>query len=184
MRLLFIVMLTVSVTAQEIESSETDAILDDLFTVDSLEVLNLINDLKKQDYLYATVLYNDKVLFSGRDFGVEQYSIFPSISYIDATNFFLNIGSGYYSGIEPNWDFITLSGGYSNFVNKKKTLMGTLVYSYSSYTEDVANLNNQRLSAGLSLRHKALRNSATVGYLFGVSLLFLSQTIPIIQLNY
>ena len=45
--------------------------------------------------------------------------------------------------------------------------MGTLAYSYSSYTEDVANLNNQRLSAGLSLRHKALRNSATVGYLFG-----------------
>lgn len=167
MRLLFIVMLTVSVTAQEIESSEMDAILDDLFAVDSLEVLNLINDLKKQDYLYATVLYNDKVLFSGRDFGVEQYSIFPSISYIDANNFFLNLGSGYYSGIEPNWDFITLSGGYSNFINKKKTLMGTLVYSYSSYTEDIANLNNQRLSAGLSLRHKALRNSATVGYLFG-----------------
>lgn len=167
MRLLFIVMLTVSVTAQEIESSETDAILDDLFAVDSLEVLNLINDLKKQDYLYATVLYNDKVLFSGRDFGVEQYSIFPSISYIDANNFFLNLGSGYYSGIEPNWDFITLSGGYSNFINKKKTLMGTLAYSYSSYSEDVANLNNQRLSAGLSLRHKALRNSATVGYLFG-----------------
>ncbi len=45
--------------------------------------------------------------------------------------------------------------------------MGTLVYSYSSYTEDVANLNNQRLSLGLAYRHKALRNSATVGYLFG-----------------
>jgi hypothetical protein len=167
MRLLFIVLLSVSVTAQEIESSETDAILDDLFPVDSLEVLSLINDLKKQDYLYATVLYNDKVLFSGRDFGVDQYSIFPSISYIDANNFFLNIGSGYYSGIDPNWDFITFSGGYSKFINKKKNLMGTLVYSYSSYTEDVANLNNQRLSAGLSLRLKALRNSATVGYLFG-----------------
>ena len=121
MRLLFIVLLSVSVTAQEIESSETDAILDDLFPVDSLEVLSLINDLKKQDYLYATVLYNDKVLFSGRDFGVDQYSIFPSISYIDANNFFLNIGSGYYSGIDPNWTLSLSAVDIQNLSIKRKT---------------------------------------------------------------
>jgi hypothetical protein len=169
-RILFfarIILISVSVHAQEIESSEADAVLDDLFAMDSLEVVHLIDDLKKQDYLYTTVLYNNKVLFSGRDFGVDQYSFFPSVSYIDSNNFFIHVGTGYYSGIDPNWDFITFSGGYSNFIDKKKSLMGTLVYSYSSYTEDVANLNNQRVSAGLSLRKRPFRNSLSAGYLFG-----------------
>lgn len=155
------------VTAQEIELSEADAVLDDFFVVDSLNVLKLFDELKKQDYLYVSVLYNSKTLFSGRDFGVDQYSAFPSISYMDGNNFFANLSSGYYSGVSPNWDFITLSGGYSNYIDKKKTLMATAVYSYSSYTQDVADLNNQRITAGLSYRKKWFRNTLTGGYLFG-----------------
>ncbi|MGB1080732.1 MAG: hypothetical protein ACPGYI_05200 [Flavobacteriaceae bacterium] len=155
------------VRAQETELAEADAILDDLFVADSLDILDLFDDLKKQDYLYVTVLYNSKTLFSGRDFGVDQYSAFPSISYIDGNNFFANLSSGYYSGVSPNWDFVTLSGGYSNYINKKKTLMATAVYSYSSYTQDVADLNNQRITAGLSYRKKWFRNALTAGYLFG-----------------
>jgi len=164
---LLFVCISALVSAQEIELTEADAILDDLFEADSLDVLDLFDDLKKQDYLYVTVLYNSKTLFSGRDFGVDQYSAFPSISYIDGNNFFANLSSGYYSGVSPNWDFVTLSGGYSNYINKKKTLMATAVYSYSSYTQDVADLNNQRITAGLSFRKKWFRNALTAGYLFG-----------------
>jgi len=164
---LLIVCISALVRAQETELAEADAILDDLFVADSLDILDLFDDLKKQDYLYVTVLYNSKTLFSGRDFGVDQYSAFPSISYIDGNNFFANLSSGYYSGVSPNWDFVTLSGGYSNYINKKKTLMATAVYSYSSYTQDVADLNNQRITAGLSYRKKWFRNALTAGYLFG-----------------
>lgn len=164
---LLIVCISALVRAQETELAEADAILDDLFVADSLDILDLFYDLKKQDYLYVTVLYNSKTLFSGRDFGVDQYSAFPSISYIDGNNFFANLSSGYYSGVSPNWDFVTLSGGYSNYINKKKTLMATAVYSYSSYTQDVAELNNQRITAGLSYRKKWFRNALTAGYLFG-----------------
>lgn len=164
---LLIVCISALVRAQETELAEADAILDDLFVADSLDILDLFDDLKKQDYLYVTVLYNSKTLFSGRDFGVDQYSAFPSISYIDGNNFFANLSSGYYSGVSPNWDFVTLSGGYSNYINKKKTLMATAVYSYSSYTQDVAELNNQRITAGLSYRKKWFRNALTAGYLFG-----------------
>jgi len=160
-------LISVSVSAQEIERSETDVFLDELFVLDSLEVLNLMDDLKKQDYLYTTVLYNDKVLFSGRDFGVNQFSAFPSVTYIDAHNFFINMSAGYFSGIDPHWDFVSFSGGYSDYINKKKSLMATMVYSYSSYTADVANLNNQRISGSLSLRIKPFRNSLSAGYLFG-----------------
>ena len=164
---LVFICITALVRAQEIEPTEADAILDDFFISDSLDLLDLFDDLKKQDYLYVTVLYNSKTLFPGRDFGVEQYSAFPSVSYIDGNNFFANLSSGYYSNVSPNWDFVTFSGGYSNYINKKKTLLATGVYSYSSYTQDVADLNNHRISAGLSYRKKWFRNSLTSGYLFG-----------------
>ncbi|MDA0779734.1 MAG: hypothetical protein O2810_05870 [Bacteroidetes bacterium] len=165
--ILLFICITALVSAQQTELSEADAILNDLFVADSLDVLDLFDDLKKQDYLYLTVLYNNKTLFSGRDFGVEQYSAFPSISYINGNNFFANLSSGYYSGITPNWDFVTISGGYSNYIDTKKTLLATGVYSYSSYTQDVADLNNHRISIGLSYRKKWFRNSLTAGYLFG-----------------
>ena len=164
--LLFICIVTLA-RAQEIEPNEVDAILDDFFVTDSLDIFDLLDDLKKQDYLYVTVLYNSKTLFSGRDFGVEQYSAFPSISYIGGNNFFVNLSSGYYSSVSPNWDFVTLSGGYSNYIDKKKTLLATGVYSFSSYTQDVADLNNHRISTGLSFRKKWFRNSLTAGFLFG-----------------
>ena len=164
---LFFVMISALCTAQEVELSEADVILDDLFVSDSLDVLELFDKLKKQDYLYTTVIYNNKTLFSGRDFGVNQYSMFPSISYIDGDNFFLNLNAGYYSGVNPTWDFVTLSGGYSNYLNTRKTLLASGVYSYSSYSQDVADLNNHRLTAGLSFRKKWFRNTLTLGYLFG-----------------
>lgn len=155
------------VVAQEIELTEADAILDDLFATDSIDIEQLVNEIKKQDYLYATVIYNDKTLFSGRNFGVDQYSFFPSISYIDSNNFFLNVSSGYFSGVSPQWDFVTYSAGYSNFIDNKKSLSVTGIYSYSTFSQDVADLNNQRLMASLSYRKKWFRNSLSAGYLFG-----------------
>ena len=155
------------VLAQESVRSEADAILEELFPMDSLSIEAMVNDLKQQDFLYINTLYNNKTLFSGRDFGVEQYSFFPSVSYIDSNNFFLNVGSGYYSEVSPQWDFITFSGGYANYLNKKKSIMATGVYSYTSFTEDVADLNNQRVSLSLSYRNKWFRNALSGGYLFG-----------------
>ena len=155
------------VLAQERVKSEADAILDELFPIDSLTIESMVLDLKKQDFLYINTLYNTKTLFSGRDFGVEQYSFFPAISYLDSNNFFLNVGSGYYIEVDPQWDFITFSGGYLNHLNKKKSIVATAAYSYTTFTEDVADLNNQRVSLSLSYRAKQFRNALSGGYLFG-----------------
>ena len=165
--LFFLACIPALVLAQERVKSEADAILDELFPIDSLTIESMVLDLKKQDFLYINTLYNTKTLFSGRDFGVEQYSFFPAISYIDSNNFFLNVGSGYYSEVDPQWDFITFSGGYSNHLNKKKSIVATAAYSYTTFTEDVADLNNQRVSLSLSYRAKWFRNAISGGYLFG-----------------
>lgn len=50
---------------------------------------------------------------------------------------------------------------------QEKKLLGSIIYSYSTFTQDVANLNNQRISASLSVRLKWFRNSLSGGYLFG-----------------
>lgn len=163
----FLACIPALVLAQERVKSEADAILDELFPIESLTIESMVLDLKKQDFLYINTLYNTKTLFSGRDFGVEQYSFFPAISYIDSNNFFLNVGSGYYSEVDPQWDFITFSGGYSNHLNKKKSIVATAAYSYTTFTEDVADLNNQRVSLSLSYRAKWFRNALSGGYLFG-----------------
>ena len=163
----FLACIPALVLAQERVKSEADAILDELFPIESLTIESIVLDLKKQDFLYINTLYNTKTLFSGRDFGVEQYSFFPAISYIDSNNFFLNVGSGYYSEVDPQWDFITFSGGYSNHLNKKKSIVATAAYSYTTFTEDVADLNNQRVSLSLSYRAKWFRNALSGGYLFG-----------------
>lgn len=165
--LLIVCIIPALVVAQDVEQSETDALLDDLFAADSLDILELFDSLKKQDYIYGNISFSDKTLFSGRNFGVDQHSFFPAISYISSSDFFANIGSGYYSEVSPQWDFITLSGGYSNYINKKKSLLATAVYSHTFFTQDVADLNNHRLSASLSYRKKWFRNSLSAGYLFG-----------------
>ena len=171
----FLTLISALATAQETELNEADIILDDLFAADSLDIFQLVDEIKKQNYLYATVMYNDKTLFSGRDFGVDQYSVYPAISYIDANNFFLNVSSGYFSGVSPKWDFVTYSAGYSNYIDKKKSLTITGIYSYSSFSQDIANLNNQRLTTSVSFRKKAFRNALSAGYLFGgISTSFIS----------
>ena len=50
------------VLAQESVTSEADAILDELFPIDSLSIEAMVNDLKKQDFLYINTLYNNKTL--------------------------------------------------------------------------------------------------------------------------
>ena len=166
-RILFILFFPALIIAQNETQNEAEAFLDELFAVDSLEVIAFINDLKKQDYLYTTLIYNNKTLFSGRDFGVDQYSTFPSISYINSSNFFLNAGTGYYSGVTPHWDFVSLSGGYTTYLTKKKTLSATGIYSYSFYSDDTANLNKHRISGSIGLCLGGFRNSISSGYLFG-----------------
>ena len=87
-----------------------NSVLDQLFETDSPLV-----DLDRSDYLYSTFSFDDKVYFAGRDFGINQYSFTPNISYMRGQNFFLSLGSAYFSELRPNWDFISLSSGYSIF---------------------------------------------------------------------
>ena len=152
-------------------SSQTDeediilnSVLDELFKTDSLSV-----DLDRSDYLYTTFSIDDKVYFAGRNFGINQYSFTPNISYMRGQNFFLSLGSAYFSELNPNWDFISLSSGYSVFLDNSKRFNLTGIYSRIFFSADADELNPNRLAISLVYHKKNLRTRMSVGYLFGGS---------------
>ena len=152
-------------------SSQTDeediilnSVLDELFKTDSLSV-----DLDRSDYLYTTFSIDDKVYFAGRNFGINQYSFTPNISYMRGQNFFLSLGSAYFSELNPNWDFISLSSGYSVFLDNSKRFNLTGIYSRIFFSVDADELNPNRLAISLVYHKKNLRTRMSGGYLFGGS---------------
>ena len=152
-------------------SSQTDeediilnSVLDELFKTDSLLV-----DLDRSDYLYTTFSIDDKVYFAGRNFGINQYSFTPNISYMRGQNFFLSLGSAYFSELNPNWDFISLSSGYSVVLDNSKRFNLTGIYSRIFFSADADELNPNRLAISLVYHKKNLRTRMSVGYLFGGS---------------
>ncbi|RPG66019.1 MAG: hypothetical protein CBC81_003480 [Flavobacteriaceae bacterium TMED121] len=152
-------------------SSQTDeediilnSVLDELFKTDSLSV-----DLVRSDYLYTTFSIDDKVYFAGRNFGINQYSFTPNISYMRGQNFFLSLGSAYFSELNPNWDFISLSSGYSVFLDNSKRFNLTGIYSRIFFSADADELNPNRLAISLVYHKKNLRTRMSGGYLFGGS---------------
>ena len=149
------------------EESESDNILDELFGLDSFDV-----ETKKLSFLYASFSYSDKAYFAGRDFGVDQYGITPSLSYMSSNNFFLTIGSAYYSEIDPQWDLISLSAGFSKFFGKVEKLSLTGVFSRSFFLSNISDLNPNRISTSISFTDKNLKIRGSGGYLFGGSSTF------------
>ena len=152
-------------------SSQTDeediilnSVLDELFKTDSLSV-----DLVRSDYLYTTFSIDDKVYFAGRNFGINQYSFTPNISYMRGQNFFLSLGSAYFSELNPNWDFISLSSGYSVFLDNSNQFNLTGIYSRIFFSVDADELNPNRLAISLVYHKKNLRTRMSGGYLFGGS---------------
>jgi hypothetical protein len=84
-------------------------------------------------------------------------------------NFFLSLGSAYFSELNPNWDFISLSSGYSVFLDNSKQFNLTGIYSRIFFSVDADELNPNRLAISLVYHKKNLRTRMSVGYLFGGS---------------
>ena len=153
--------------SQTEEDAILDSVIDELFSTESLLV-----DLSKSNYLYTTFSFDESVFFAGRDFDVTQFGFTPSISYMRGQNFFISLGSAYFSELDPNWDFVSLSSGYSFFLDSKERLSLTGIYSRIFFSDDTAELNPNRLSTVLTFIKNHLRLRGSVGYLFGGSTSF------------
>lgn len=148
------------------EDPQAENVLDELFALDSLAVNEILQGVKK-DALYLNLGFDEQAYFSGRDFGLEQYSLQPSLTYIKGNHLFFNLGSAYYSGLNPQWDLVSLSVGYFTPLDKKKRWNTSLLYGRIFFTDQAEQLNQNRLSASLNYRYKSLKLRVATGYLFG-----------------
>ena len=144
-----------------------DSVMDEFFSTDSLLV-----DLSKTNYLYTNFSFDESVFFAGRDFDIKQFGFTPSISYMRGQNFFISLGSAYFSELDPKWDFVSISSGYSVFLDPKERLSLTGIYSRIFFTANADELNPNRLSAALAFRKNSFRLRCATGYLFGGSTAF------------
>ncbi len=151
----------------EDEEAILDSVLDEFFSTDSLLV-----DLPKTNYLYTNFSFDESVFFAGRDFDVNQFGFTPSISYMRGQNFFVSLGSAYFSELDPKWDFVSISSGYSLFLDRKERLSLTGIYSRIFFADDTAQLNPNRLSAAFAFSKNSFRLRCATGYLFGGSTAF------------
>ena len=151
----------------EEEDAILDSVMDQFFTTDSLLV-----DLSKTNYFYTNFSFDESVFFAGRDFDINQFGFTPSISYMRGQNFFVSLGSAYFSELDPKWDFVSISSGYSLFLDRKERLSLTGIYSRIFFADDTAQLNPNRLSAALAFRKNSFRLRLATGYLFGGSTAF------------
>mgnify|MGYP001380561012 FL=1 len=153
----------------EEEDAILDSVIDEFFSTDSLLV-----DLPKTNYLYTNFSFDESVFFAGRDFDINQFGFTPSISYMRGQNFFVSLGSAYFSELDPKWDFVSISSGYSLFLDQNEKLSLTGIYSRIFFADNTAELNPNRLSASLTLYKNSLRLRGSAGYLFGGSTAFYS----------
>ena len=151
----------------EEEDAILDSVIDEFFSNDSLLV-----DLPKTNYLYTNFSFDESVFFAGRDFDINQFGFTPSISYMRGQNFFVSLGSAYFSELDPKWDFVSISSGYSLFLDQNEKLSLTGIYSRIFFADNTAELNPNRLSASLALYKNSLRLRGSAGYLFGGSTAF------------
>lgn len=166
--LLFSIATSFSCYSQETETdTELDGLLDELFFSDQQFLDDFMAILNQSDFIYTTVTYSSNTFFAGRDSGTNQLNVIPQITYYDSSGFNFGVGTAYYQKQSPSWDFVSLSAGYSNYFDKKKTLSYNLSYSRFFYSDGWDAFNNS-LDLGLGYRN----TSNTFGALFSGAYLF------------
>ena len=155
--------------AQNQESKELsgiDELLDELFVVDTLAVLQAYDELKG-GFLYASISFDEQAYFSGRDFDIDQFGLAPSLTYLSSGGTYIFAGGSYYSELDPAWDLFALGAGQFWSLGTKKQWSVSASYTHSFLGEDSEGLNTHRLSSSVSYKLTPLQLNVAGGYIFG-----------------
>jgi len=89
----------------------------------------LTDDLLPSEFIFRIDYYN-KTLSAGRDLGVNQFSVIPSITYYHKTGFYTGLSGSWYSKTYPNYSLTDLTAGYSNLLGKSGKFSYSLSYDH------------------------------------------------------
>ncbi|WP_232457102.1 hypothetical protein [Polaribacter sp. SA4-12] len=154
--------------AQENKDDDIDGLLDELFFNDQQFLDELIESDFSYSFLYTSVSYNSNTFFSGRDSGTDQFNMVPQVSYYHSSGFNASISGIYYENFAPSWDFTSVSAGYFNTLDKKKSITYNLGYTKYFYSDGYDGFTNSLdLSLGVRNKKRTLGSNISVSYLFG-----------------
>jgi hypothetical protein len=166
--LLFTVVTSANLYAQEPEQDEIDMLLDDLFFNDQQLVDDILDSFNTYNFLYANLSFHSNTFFSGRESGVDQYNVVPQFSYYSSSGFNVSISGLYYETFTPNWDFTNVYLGYYHTIGKKKLIHYNVGYTRYFYSYDWDTFTNSlHLSIGLRNKKKTIGTKLGASYLFG-----------------
>ncbi|MEE9408656.1 MAG: hypothetical protein V3V28_11350 [Polaribacter sp.] len=90
------------------------------------------------------------------------------VSYYHFSGFNASISGIYYETFAPNWDFISVSAGYFNTIDKKKNITYNLGYTKYFYSDGYDGFTNSiDLSLGMRNKKRTLGTNVSASYLFG-----------------
>jgi len=82
--------------------------------------------------LTVRVNYTSRAVFSGRDFGVNEWMSTPSITYYAKSGFYADITGYYFSQSLPHYELTAVSAGYLGIVSSVVAVSGELSRSFLS----------------------------------------------------
>lgn len=153
--------------------NDIDAYIDEML-MEEESFDEMIASFTNFNFLYVSVNYNSDTYFSGRDIDVDQFNIVPQITYMHSKGFYAGLSGIYYSEFIPQWDVTTATAGYGQSIGKNKLWRYYGSYSHYFYSNDLDNLYNSTVNAGLSIRNKnrSLGTQLSVAYYFGSELTY------------
>ncbi len=145
-----------------------DVLLDELFFSEDQLIDEILASLNRMEFIYSSLTFNSNTYFSGRDSGIDQYNFYPQVSYYHPSGLSVSLSGLYYEKFDPNWDFTSISLGYSRALNKKETLYFTSGYTRYFYS-DGSDIFTNGIDLGLTLQNKNRTFGSTLSstYLFG-----------------
>ncbi len=148
--------------------NDLDAYIDEML-LEEESFDEMIASFTNFNFLYVSVNYNSDTYFSGRDIDVDQFNIVPQITYMHSKGFYASFSGIYYSEFVPNWDVTTITAGYGQSFGKNKLWRYYGSYSYYFYSNDLDNIYNSTVNAGLSIRNKkrTIGTQISGAYYFG-----------------
>lgn len=154
--------------SQENEEEYTDGLLDEFFFNEQQFIDELVESDFTYSFLYTSVSFNSNTFFSGRDTGTEQFNLIPQVSYYHSSGFNVSISGIYYQKFTPSWDFTSVSVGYFNTVENKKSIIYNLGYTKFFYSDGYNGFTTSLdVSLGVRNKKRTLGTSVSASYLFG-----------------
>jgi Bacterial protein of unknown function (Gcw_chp) len=115
--------------------------------------------------LQVGISFSSRALSSGRDFGVSQYIVMPSINYSHKSGFYAGVYGNILSDVSPKYSLTTIALGYADSITSKWNY--NIGYSRNIFNPDTAGLIKNSLSASIIFSVKHFNTSIQYAYLFG-----------------